>query len=270
VHLFWGHYPSLVGWLVKTRLGIPVTTFLGTYDLLTGLAGSFVMARASDAVFTHARGTVPALLAAGVPAEKIHVAYRGVHPDLLSAPRITKERCRIVIAGALEAPKRMGAALDVFAKVQEIWPDARLTICGDGPERPRLEAQAASLRNVEFRGYVAHREVFAEMQRAEVFLFLSCADYDRLPNVVKEAIAARCYCVVGTTVGIEELLPGPEYGCVVAEGAWDDAVRAIDAVFAQPDRREEAVERAFAHLAEHFDVDATMAEYRKVWSAIVV
>ena len=164
----------------------------------------------------------------------------------------------------------MDAVLETFASVKARWPDAELVICGDGPLRSQLEAQAASLglENVWFRGYIPHREVFAEMQRAEVFLFLSCADYDRLPNVIKEALAARCYCVVGTTVGIEELIPGPDHGCVVGEGRWEDAARAIDAAFSDPNEAARAVERARAHLVAYFDVDTTMSGYRSAWAAL--
>ncbi len=271
VHVFWGHYPALPGWLIKTRLGIPVTMFLGSYDLLTEYPGSAALARVADCVFTHARASCGELVALGVPEDKIRVVYRGVHPDLLGAPAAAKQARRIVSVGALEGPKRMDAVIETFARVQTRFPDAELVICGDGPQRAQLEARAESLglRNVAFRGYVPQREVFAEMQRAEVFLFLSCAPYDRLPNVIKEAIAARCTCVVGTTVGIEELIPGPEHGSVVAEGCWEDAARAICAAFAEPERAAVAVARARTHLVANFDVDLTMAEYRRVWAASI-
>ncbi len=271
VHVFWGHYPSLLGYLIKTQLGIPTTTFLGTYDFLAGYPGGVALAKTADAVFTHAHANVADLIAAGVPSERVVVAHRGVHPDLLHAPTGEKRLHRIVSAGALELPKRMDVVLDVFALVQKRWPDAQLVICGDGPQRASLEEQARALglRHVEFRGYVSHQAVFSEMQQAEVFLFLSCADYERLPNVIKEAIAARCYCVLGTTVGVEELVPGREYGCVVAEGAWDEAARAVDAAFSDPVARTSATERARGHLLAAFDVDVTMSTYRRVWASLL-
>jgi glycosyltransferase involved in cell wall biosynthesis len=190
-----------------------------------------------------------------------------VHPALLDAPAVPKQVRRVVTAGAFDPLKRMDGVLETFARIQKRWPDAELLVFGDGPLRRGLEAQARALRlqRVEFRGFVPQRDLFAEMQRAEVFLFLSCAE--RLANAIKEAIAARCYCVVGRTVGVEELIPGPDHGRIVADGAWDEAAEYVSQAFADPARRVETTERAIAHLRMHFDVNASMAQYRAVWSA---
>src|SRR5690606_6195557 len=62
VHLFWGHYPSLVGLLARRRLPAAVISlFLGAYDLERRFPLSALLARRADLLLTHAAANRPAL-----------------------------------------------------------------------------------------------------------------------------------------------------------------------------------------------------------------
>jgi colanic acid/amylovoran biosynthesis glycosyltransferase len=270
IHLFWGHYPSLFGFLVKREWpGQVLTMFLGAYDLTEEYRGSAIAALMADTVFTHTAVNTRMLVGRGVPHEKIRVVYRGIDGRSLTGPRPRPEkvRFRVVTAGALEERKGIGDAIAAFALVQERAPDASLVIMGDGSRRGAFEAQvgAAGLRNVAFAGHVRHAQVLETMSAAEVFLFLSKSRAERLPNVVKEAMASDCLCVVSDTPGIDELVTSGVHGVVVP---IDDPAAAAEGVlraWQDSDWARECRRRAREHLRVHFDVDVSMKRYVEVW-----
>lgn len=86
VHLFWGHYPAMVGYLVKKhRPQTVLSVFLGAYDLVQRYGGSAPVARAADAVWTHAQVNVKDIEALGVSPERLQVVYRGTDLSAVKA-----------------------------------------------------------------------------------------------------------------------------------------------------------------------------------------
>lgn len=274
VHLFWGHYPAMVAHLVQKYLPeTVVSVFLGAYDLEMNYGPSAPVARNADVVWTHARVNLPALKRLGIPEERIRVAYRGLElSPFQEKPPVEKVPHRLVTAGRLIPSKGIGDVLEVLARVLEKWPDATLIVLGDGPAREALEAQAKCLgvaHAVTFRGHVSHETVLEEMTAAEVFLFMSKKPSERLPNVVKEAVASRCLCIATRTPGMDELLVDGAYGFVIDQGDVAAAAGHIDATFAKEGAGEGSTEAmtmaAYQHLEEHFDVDRIMAAYHAQW-----
>jgi colanic acid/amylovoran biosynthesis glycosyltransferase len=272
VHLFWGHYPSLVGFLVRRFLPRTVLSiFLGAYDLWTGFGGSADVAKNAPVVWTHAGCNVPAILAWGVDGGKIRVCHRGVDLSPAGASKQEKVRRRIVTAGRLKQTKGMDRVLRMFGMTISRWPDATLVILGTGPEENNLRALAVELgieKSVVFGGHVPHEEVFREMDAAEVFVLMTRHVAERLPNVVKEAMACRCLCLVSSTPGIEELVADGETGFVLD---LDEEVFAgrLNEVFAHPERYTAMVDAAEVFVRENFDARLQMGKYRQIWEELV-
>lgn len=273
VHLFWGHYPALVGWLVqRTMPETVVSVFLGAHDLRIGFGGSGPVACAADVVWTHVRANVPVLARLGVPAEEVQVAYRGVDVRRLREIAGVQRKLpqRIVTAGRLTPEKGVAEVLQAFALVHAQRPDASLVVLGDGPERAALERMAGDLGvapAVRFLGHVDQDAVFTEMAKAGVFLFLSAVE--SLPNVVKEAMACSCVCVSSATNGLEELLVDGAYGFVVPQGDVAAAARAALRVLEEPAASERMAQAAERHVAANFDVERTMGRYADTWRSLV-
>jgi glycosyltransferase involved in cell wall biosynthesis len=272
VHLFWGHYPSLVGFLVQRFLPRTVLSiFLGAYDLWTGFGGSADVAKNAHVVWTHAGCNVPDILAWGVDREKIRVCHRGIDLSPAGASNREKVRRRIVTAGRLKQTKGMDRVLRMFAMTVSRWPDATLVILGKGPEEDNLRALAGELgieNAVIFRGHVPHDEVFREMDTAEVFVLMTRHVAERLPNVVKEAMACRCLCLVSSTPGIEELVADRETGFVLDLDEKVFAAR-LDEIFAHPERYAPLIDAAEDFVRENFDARRQMGKYRQVWEELV-
>ena len=287
IHIYWGHYPSLVGYLVQEeRPDLIVTMSLGAYDLERRYGLSRPVAQRAAFVRTTAHVNVQQIRDEfGVAADAIVVIYDGLDIDYVAgeAGERPKEddpasrndagpdRKRIISAGSLRRHKRMDAVIDVFAKVKQHHPTASLTILGDGPEHQTLREQARSLGvadAVEFGGHVPHEAVHRAMAESDVFLFLSEGRGERLPNVVKEAMANGCVCVVSDTPGIRELIPDEEHGYVVGSDI-DLAAQRVNALLASDALRQRVREKARASILEHFDRTTSIRTYVRLWCDLI-
>lgn len=273
VHLFWGHYPSIVGYLVRRRLpDVVVSMFLGAYDLEARYGPSAGAARTADVVWTHARVNIPTLEELGIRPDRIRVRHRGLEVERFASARHPKLAGRIVAIGRLAAEKTMADALAVFAGVLPRHPAATLVVIGDGPQRTELEtlAEKLSIRHaVTFAGRVPQDEVRDELARADVLLYMARSDTDRLPNVIKEAMAAQCLCVVTRTRAIDELLEDEVHGFIVQRGDVGDATAKVDWALANPAAARAIGGAGLAHIRAHFGVDDAMREYASHWTALV-
>lgn len=271
VHLFWGHYPSLLGLLVRRNLpSVVISQFLGAYDLERRFPLSAALAQQADVVTTHARANLPALAMLGLPEDRVDVAYRGIEipPDL---PKSGKTRGLMVVAERLVPQKRTVDALRLFAELARSRPEAQLMIFGDGPEANRLHALAVQLgiaERVVFAGHVPQAEVFRALEAAEVALTFSQSPSERLPNALKEAMLRRCLCLSTRSPGIEELVEDGETGLLVEAGDSAAAAKRLIAVLADPQAVERIGREAQARIMAGFDVDRLMADRLARWSAL--
>lgn len=276
VHLYWSHFPALVGYLVQRKLPeICVSMAFVAHDVYdaefdSNDSYSGPVARNADLIQSITAANIPAIEKYGIVKENILLSYHGV--DFSKVPaRKAKIKHRIVTAGRLIPDKGFDDVLKIFSRILKNWPDASLVILGDGSERKSLEALANSLQishAVDFRGFVAHDEIFAEMAIAEVFLFMSKAE--RLPNVVKEAMACHCLCVTSYTPGIEELIIDQMYGYVVSQEDTESAAIRVQEIFSNPEKADYMTEIAYQHLITHFNLDQIIEDLRNQWRRLLV
>lgn len=270
VHAFWGHFPSLIMPLAERFL--PTThrsLALTAYDLtshLFSLSGE-ISARC-DSVWTLADENVAILERIGAPMDRVHVVYRGVPMDLAAAPAPAKEPGLICTAANFQKEKNMDIVLRSFAAARARAPHARLVMMGDGQERRNLEEIAERLglgESVTFTGLLPREQLFDVMRRSEIFLFLSTKVSERLPNVVMEAMLARCVPVVSRTSGIETLVDQGRSGFIEDDLTPSVVADRLIAVLAAADMKAIG-DRAEKHIRERFSAQAAMRAYADVWA----
>jgi len=106
-------------------------------------------------------------------------------------PPRREEPFRIASIGRLFASKGAALALEAFARFRAQAPESEFWIIGEGPERPRLERQAARLGladSVRFLGWRSRDELFALFEQIDVLVHPSLRD--AFGYVVVEAMAA--------------------------------------------------------------------------------
>src|SRR5690606_566776 len=150
VHLFWGHYPAMVGVLVHKFFSESlVSMFLGAHDLEENYAGSVDLANRVKLVFTHANSNLKALVQMGIDTDSVHVVHRGTKISVVNTglERFNKmlDKPSFVTAARLIDEKGVDDVLRIFSSILDIYPMATLSIAGDGPQRKSLEALAADL-----------------------------------------------------------------------------------------------------------------------------
>ena len=273
VHLFWGHYPSLVGLLIKGEMPeVKLSIFIGAYDLTEqyGLTGP--AAKTADLVLTHARVNVESIKELGISEEKIKVVYRGM--DLKIVPEeMRKEPKKVITISRFIKSKAVEDALKAFAEITSKYEQTTMIVVGDGKEKKRLISLTTKLGikdRVTFMGHLPHDEVIMQLSKAEVFLFMSKKESERLPNVVKEAMACRCYCVVTKTPGMEELLKDGFHGAIVPIGDYQAAAEKVNEAFYNPDMTLQRIEAALSHIKANFDLEQQMSYYLAYWQQLLI
>jgi glycosyltransferase involved in cell wall biosynthesis len=107
-------------------------------------------------VVTVSNSTLEDLVAMGFDRDQITIIHNGVHAleGFVHRPSASP---RILCMGRLTRQKRVDVVLRAMRSVLREFPDARLDIVGQGPDRARLEQLAWSLNlayHVRFHGYV--------------------------------------------------------------------------------------------------------------------
>jgi glycosyltransferase involved in cell wall biosynthesis len=151
-------------------------------------------------------------------ASRFHdVANPYVTPAMLATPKgqpaVAAGKTVIAVA-RLTAQKRLERLISAFALVRR--PDARLLILGEGEERTALTALVARLGlqdRVAMPGYVD--DVATALHAADLFVLPS--DYEGLPAVVLESMAANCPVIGTDCFPAARALLGTAEGCAIIE-----------------------------------------------------
>jgi glycosyltransferase involved in cell wall biosynthesis len=256
-----------------------VVTALGS-DLLVDYPSSIIhrlqidyAIRRAELVTTDADVLTDVLVRAGTPPVKILKAHFGIDEDVFYPPEEGPDSkphagARIVSTRNLHpiyGVENLIAALPALLEHM----DARIVICGDGPERDRLERKTARLglgELVEFKGHLGPGPIADELRAADVYVSTSLSDSTSVSLL--EAMACGIPPVVTDIPANREWITDGENGLLVPRGdpfSLAVALRRIleDRAFASSIRelnrklvmerglwREnmETVERAFASL----------------------
>jgi glycosyltransferase involved in cell wall biosynthesis len=103
---------------------------------------------------------------------------------------------------SLEPLYNIRCSMRAFKRVQDVYPDATLTLAHDGPSRPELEAFAREigLRNTKFIGKVPHEKIGELYDSADIYF--TSPDIDCMPGSILECFAAGLPVVATKTGGI--------------------------------------------------------------------
>jgi glycosyltransferase involved in cell wall biosynthesis len=175
---------------------------------------------------------------------------RGPGPHLLAIGRLAPE-------------KGFDLLLEALSSLRARFPDAALTILGEGPARASLQQQCRDLQiqdAVRFAGYVTRPERYF----SPATLFVSSSRYEGMPNALLEAAAAGLpIAALPSAEGLVHLLQGkpgiwmaPE---ISASALTHSLLTALEAL--RPGER-------FPHpWVEQFRLDHAIREYERVIDA---
>lgn len=271
---------------VARALGIPlVTTFHGndtsywlTKPMYVHQIRNLLSQSYAIAVSRLAQGR---LLELGAPPEHVFQHYIGVPLDKFVSPQRESvahkagRGARIQLLQVANFVEKKGHAytVDAFHVVARNLGNVDLVFAGDGPTRPRIERQVASLglaARVKFLGNVDTAEVRRLMSASDVFVHHSVrgprGEEEGLPTVILEAMASGLPVVTTYHAGIPEAVEHGVTGYLVEERDVDAYVDVLVRLL-QEDGTIGA--RARARVREHFDITRQNAALRMIYQRVV-
>lgn len=155
--------------------------------------------------------------------------------DIVPAP---SQHFSVMTAARLIDRKHVALLIDAFGRLLADVPEARLTIVGDGPERPRLEQQARRLgiaHAIRFTGRLPQRAVREHMARAHVFILPSLRE--SLGTVYFEAMSVRVPVVGVEGEAIADFVTDGHDGFLIEPGDVAALVEIMRMLHRDPARR---------------------------------
>ncbi len=163
----------------------------------------------------------------------------------------------LVAIGRMAGQKGLALLIEAVALARKRNPGLHLTLVGDGPLRPALQAQVAAaglMSQVTFAGWQDDAGVRAALARAQALVLSSFAE--GLPVVAMEAMAAGRPVIATAIAGIPELVIPGETGWLVPAGDPIALAAAIHALaMTPPDRLAEMCAAARARVLARHDID---------------
>jgi glycosyltransferase involved in cell wall biosynthesis len=155
-------------------------------------------------------------------------------------------RPRVLSTRNLEPLYNVACTLRAFARVQAQYPDATLTVVGQGSQAEALQAlaQDLGLKDVTFTGAVPPHEI--HRYYAEADIYVQTPSIDNMPNSLIEAFASGLPVVATRVGGVPAVLTDGVHG-LMAEVDDDAGVAArIMTLLENPDYARRLAEAAYA------------------------
>ena len=220
----------------------------------------------------------------GSIAKKTSIILNPVNDKVYDIEPCNKENTIISVA-RLFPQKRQEILIKAFANIAERFPEWKLVIYGEGPERESLESLIESLsptlpnregelnihkNRISSRILLPGRceTVIEEMNKAKIFAFSS--DYEGLSNAMLEAVCVGLPIVSTKVSGTDELIRDGVNGYVVNLGDTDALANALERLMTD-ETKIQSFSLESRNLAEKFRMDNIVEEWlsliRKVCDA---
>ena len=207
-----------------------------------------------------------------VPSAKVEVVPNGIRatmPDGLPAPEAVRESLGIpatapVIGtvGRLSEVKQQDLLIHAARQLLDRWPDLRVVLVGDGPERARLESvarEAGMQDRVLFLGYQPCPEQFLRI--LDVFVLTSRTE--GFPVSLLEAWRAERPVVTTAVGGIPAIVTDGENGLLVPAGNEAVITSALGRVLDDRELASRLGRAGRETLVKRYSLERMTAEYER-------
>lgn len=124
-----------------------------------------------------------------------------------------KDQYSIATIGSLDSGKNIGTVIESFKEIIKKYPDATLTIIGNGPLEKQLKDQARDVNNIKFTGYLENNKAQEILSKSEIFVLPSSPEGFGIAYV--EAMNNGCITIGTKGEGIDGFIENGENGFLV-------------------------------------------------------
>lgn len=209
----------------------------------------------------------------GFPEEKLVVHYIGTDVDAFTPMADGSiQNLNVIHVARLTEKKGTTYLLRAFSKLANNFPEATLTIVGDGPLRDSLEKEARTLGiapRVHFFGSVPFEKTQRLIAQSSVLVLPSITaangDAEGLGMVTQEAGALGIPIVVTDSGGIAEAVIDGMTGYIVPEKDVDALADRIGRLLREPETAQQMGNHARTHIEENFNVKIQSAKLETIY-----
>lgn len=170
----------------------------------------------------------------------------------------------ILFIGRLSTEKGVDILINAYRKVYRKYPDSKLTIIGDGPERAKLESEASDLISqgvCKFVGHISEQKDLLHYLRESYMLAIPSRS-DGLPKILLESLHCGIAIVASRTGRIPEIVDDDK-AILVSPGNTDEISEAISYYFCNPDIAKKHAINAFIE-GEKYTMEAELSRINKI------
>jgi glycosyltransferase involved in cell wall biosynthesis len=256
------------------RLGVPYTFTAHGYDIRRKPPADFAeRANAARALVTVSEANRRHIIQAfGVPSSHIRIIPCGVDTARFTpAPAREPASAPLIVAVARHVKvKNLSLLLEAGALLRDRGIAFRCALIGDGPCRPELEQQHATLRlgpAVEFLGALPQEAVLGWWQQADLATLTS--ENEGMPVALMEAAACGVPAVATAVGGIPELIDPGVTGLLATPGDPASLADAFRALLQDPARRAAMSAAARARAQERFSLARQIDRLLALWQEVL-
>lgn len=228
--------------------------------------------RFCDAIVCNSHAAAARLSASGVPRNKLTVIGNALPNEAFTpavpAPPRPAGVLRVGMVARMNAHyKNHAGFLRIASIVHKQWPNVEFLMVGDGPLRPELEQQAASLGVADKVLFLGDRRDIPAVL-ASLDLAVLTSDSESLSNVILEAMGARLP-VIAYDVGGNSELVNDERGALVAQGNENDFAAAVIQLLSNANLRAELGSNARCFVEQNFGLEHIRAQYENLYLTLL-
>lgn len=211
----------------------------------------------------------------GVPRERLHVIPNAVQKPL---PVYSREEARTILGlssehkvvgftGRLAPQKRLRDLVWAFQLLQQIVPDVRLLVVGQGPEREPMTNMAINFGCREKIVFAGHRDDASSLLVA-MDAFVLPSEFEGMSNSLMEAMSLGLPCVVSDIDANRELIEHDLTGLIFPLGQCPELTKALVRLFREPEVASRLGLAASERMRQDHSVDQLVSLHRKLYESL--
>ena len=210
-----------------------------------------------------------------VPKQKIRVIYNGIRRPEAYQNEVHAIRGRLGVSDTdpllgtvarLDPVKNQALMLDAFAQILPEYPQARLLLVGDGPDRANLERLAEKLAIADRTIFTGFREEPASYIAA-MDLFLLSSHTEGTSMTLLEAMSLGIPAVVTKVGGNPEIVVDEKTGILTEPGSVQSFAGAIKRLLDDVELRKRMSVTSEEVFSQAFSVDEMVNSYASLYDA---
>ena len=279
IHAHWlipqGLSAVLSRYLIPEHIRILCTSHGGDlYSLLGGSLSAvkrYVLSR-SDHVTVVSEAMKSRVLQMGCHPQKVTMQSMGVDlKNRFTPDGMATISTDLIFVGRLVEKKGVSTLVEAVHHLRPEFPELKLTIIGDGPERYALEKQARTLgiyHQIDFLGAVPNERLPDYYRSARIAIVPSIVakdgDQEGLGLVAVEAMGCGCATVVSNLPALEDVVEDRETGLMFESGNAADLADKIRQLLVDESLRLRLARKGREYVASKFDWEEVGNNYIEI------